>query len=84
VPTRGVHIRFERGEQSMTKPTLDEMIDAAAELPPGPDAWAPIFDAYPDVTPEELVEKFRQSAERAQREADELRAYARQRGIPVQ
>jgi hypothetical protein len=29
----------------------------------------------------ELAEKFRQSAERAQREADELRAYARQRGI---
>ena len=59
----------------MTKPTLDEMIEA------GPEAWAPIFKAYPEVTPEELAEKFRQSAARTQREADELEAYARQRGI---
>jgi hypothetical protein len=29
----------------MTKPTLDEMIDAAAKLPPTPAAWAPIFEA---------------------------------------
>ena len=63
----------------MTKPILDEMIDAAVKLPPGPEAWEPILAAYPDVTLGELVEKFRQSAERAQREADELRAYARQR-----
>ena len=56
------------------------MIEAAAKLPPGPEAWEPIFEAYPEVTPEELIEKFRQSAERAQREADQLRAYARQRG----
>ena len=62
-----------------TKPTLDEMIEAVAKLPPGPEAWAPIFEAYPEVTPEELAEKFRQSAARTQREADALRAYANQR-----
>jgi hypothetical protein len=71
-------MKFEQPE-AMTKPTLDEMIDAAAKLPPGPDAWNPIFHAYPEVTPDELIEKFRQSAARAQREAEELRAYARQR-----
>jgi len=34
------------------------MIEAAAKLPPGPEAWEPIFEAYPEVTPEELIEKF--------------------------
>ena len=73
--------RRSRSDGNDPKPTLDEMIEAAAKLPPGPDAWEPIFEACPEVTPEELIEKFRQSAERAQREADQLRAYARQRGI---
>ena len=49
------------------------MIEATAKLPPGPEAWEPIFEACPEVTPEELIEKFRQSAERAQREEDQLR-----------
>ena len=31
----------------MQKPTLEQMITDAAKLPPGPDAWAPIFEAFP-------------------------------------
>jgi|SRR6516162_3701016 len=65
--------RRSRSDGNDPKPTLDEMIEATAKLPPGPEAWEPIFEAYPEVTPEELIEKFRQSAERAQREEDQLR-----------
>jgi hypothetical protein len=61
----------------MTKPTLDEMIDAAAKLPPGPDAWAPIFAAYPEITVEELAEEFQEADDRYRRWAQELRVYAR-------
>jgi hypothetical protein len=61
------------------KPTLDQMITDAAKLPPGPDAWAPIFEAFPGLTAEELVEKFREAAERDLHEAAELRRYLRQR-----
>jgi hypothetical protein len=61
------------------KPTLDEMIDTAALLPPVPDTWAPIFKAYPELTPEELARRFRERGERQLREADELQAYHRQR-----
>jgi len=57
------------------KPTLDEMIDAAALLPPGPDAWNPIFEAYPEITPLELAERFRKRGERYMAEADELRTW---------
>jgi len=41
------------------KPTLDEMIDRAAKRPPGPDAWAPIFKAYPELTPRGLAKAVR-------------------------
>jgi hypothetical protein len=54
------------------KPSLDELIEAAAKLPPGPAAWEPIFRHYPELTAEELAAKFREAAERQQREADEL------------
>jgi hypothetical protein len=37
----------------MQKPTLEQMITDAAKLPPGPDAWAPIFEAFPGLTAEE-------------------------------
>ena len=63
----------------MQKPTLEQMITDAAKLPPGPDAWAPIFEAFPGLTAEELVEKFREAAERDLHEAVELRRYLRQR-----
>jgi hypothetical protein len=60
-----------------SKPTLDEMIADAAKLPPVPDAWAPIFQAFPDLTAEQLVEEFREAAERNMREGDELWRYLR-------
>jgi hypothetical protein len=65
---------MKRDDKPMTRPTLDEMIDEAAKLPPGPAAWAPIFAAYPEVTHAELAKKFRLSAERALRAADEMEA----------
>jgi hypothetical protein len=58
----------------MARPLLDELIRQVALLPPGPEAWAPIFTAYPEVTPEQLAEKFREAAGRDLREANELRA----------
>ena len=61
------------------RPDLDDLINEAAKLPPGPTAWAPIFRHYPELSVEELVEKFRQSGERVEREADELEAYAKAR-----
>jgi phosphoenolpyruvate-protein kinase (PTS system EI component) len=45
------------------------MIADAAKLPPGPDAWQPILDAYPELTAEELVERFREAAWRDAMEA---------------
>jgi len=33
------------------------MIEAAAKLPPGPEAWEPIFEAYPEVTPDFLLSR---------------------------
>jgi hypothetical protein len=45
----------------MTKPTLDEIIDAAAKLPPGLDAWAGASDgpSFEEPCPERrgLVER---------------------------
>jgi hypothetical protein len=61
------------------KPSLDQMIAEAAKLPPGPEAWEPIFEAFPELTVEELAEKFRSAAVRDKAEAEELRAYLRQR-----
>jgi hypothetical protein len=58
---------------------LQRLIDAAAKLPPGPEAWAPIFKAYPEITIEELGAKFRENAERCDEEAHELRRYLQQR-----
>jgi hypothetical protein len=60
------------------RPTLDELIEAAAKLAPGPEAWAPIFHHYPELSLPELVKKFRQSGERALREADALKNFWRQ------
>ena len=39
---------------TIEKPSLDEMIDEAAKLPPGPEAWNPIFKAFPRLTVEQL------------------------------
>jgi hypothetical protein len=58
-----------------TRPTLDELIDQASLLPPGPEAWAPIFKHYPELTVKDIAAAFRASAERAQKEADKLKAY---------
>ena len=56
------------------KPSLDDLIEQALKLPPGPKAWAIIFEHYPELilTPEALAQKFRESAARASREADAL------------
>lgn len=54
------------------KPSLDDLIEQALKLPPGPKAWAPIFEHYPELTPEALAQRFRESAARASREADAL------------
>lgn len=62
-----------------TRPSLDALIRQTAQLPPGPEAWAPIFRLYPELSMEELAEKFREAGELALREADELEAYLRQR-----
>ena len=40
------------------KPSLDDLIEQALKLPPGPKAWAPIFEHYPELTPEALARKF--------------------------
>jgi len=63
----------------MPRPSLDELIAEAAQLPPGPDAWAPIFRAYPELTIKELAGKFREAAARQLREADALQAFAQHR-----
>ena len=55
----------------MTKPTLDDMIDVAAKLPPSLEAWAPIVAAFPEVTALELAQKFEESAERTLRAAQQ-------------
>ena len=51
-----------------------DLIEQALKLPPGPKAWAVIFEHYPELilTPEALAQKFRESAARASREADAL------------
>ena len=69
-----------KGNPIMTieKPSLDEMIDEAAKLPPGPEAWDPIFKAFPRLTVERLEQKFREK-KAAFEEADELRRYLRLR-----
>jgi hypothetical protein len=41
------------------------MIEAAAKLPPGPEAWEPIFEAYPEVTPDFLLSRRIDPAARA-------------------
>ncbi len=46
---------------AMTKPTLDEMIEAAAKLPPG--GVGADLQGVPRGDAGELIEKFRQSAE---------------------
>jgi hypothetical protein len=61
------------------KPSLDQMIAEAAKRSPGREAWEPIFEAFPDLTVEELADKFRAAAARDKAEAEELRAYLRQR-----
>lgn len=58
------------------KKSLDEMIDEAAKLEPGPEAWQPILDAYPLVSITELADRFRQSAQRDIDEADALERYS--------
>jgi hypothetical protein len=65
----------------MARPPLDDLIDQAALLPPGPEAWAPIFAAYPETTHKQLAQKFREASERLRREADELEEYQRRRFI---
>jgi hypothetical protein len=40
------------------KPSLDDLIEQALKLPPGPKAWAPIFEHYPELTPEVLAQRF--------------------------
>jgi hypothetical protein len=40
------------------RPPLDELIDAAAKLPPGPEAWEPIFRHYPELNIEEIEQAF--------------------------
>jgi hypothetical protein len=60
----------------VTRPSLDQLIDEAAKLPPGPDAWSPIFRAYPELSIEDLAVKFRESSERALHEAAELQRFA--------
>jgi hypothetical protein len=64
------------------RPDLDDLIAEAAKLPPGLEAWRDIFDHYPELSVEELAEKFRKLGERAQYEADELQRYARNRQKP--
>jgi hypothetical protein len=59
------------------KPSIDELIDQVAKLPPGPAPWAPIFEHYPALAVEELEQKFRQSAERDFKEAEQSRRLAR-------
>ena len=46
------------------KPSLDDLIEQALKLPPGPKAWAIIFEHYPELilTLEALAQKFRESA----------------------
>jgi hypothetical protein len=61
------------------KPTLDELIEEASRKPPGPAAWARIFHHYPELTHEELAQRFREGAERNKREADALREELRAR-----
>src|SRR5215467_10394774 len=48
------------------KPSLDDLIEQALKLPPGPKSWAIIFEHYPELilTPEALAQKFRESAAR--------------------
>lgn len=63
----------------MARPSLDQLIEEAAKLPPGPDAWAPIFRVYPELTLDQLAQKFNEAAERNFLEAAELRRYKDQR-----
>jgi hypothetical protein len=66
---------------SAPKPSLDELIKEAALLPPGPTAWARIFHHYPELSPEELSQKFGEAARRSSAEADELERYKLERRI---
>lgn len=61
------------------KATLEQMITDAAKLPLARTPGHRIFEAFPGLTAEELVEKFREAAERDLHEAAELRRYLRQR-----
>ena len=63
----------------MARPSLDALIREAALLPPGPEAWAPIFRHYPELTHEQLAKKFRERGERYLREAQKLREFQRRR-----
>jgi hypothetical protein len=40
------------------RPSLERLIDEAAKLPPGPQAWAPIFRHYPELTRTALARNF--------------------------
>jgi hypothetical protein len=61
------------------RPPLDALIDAAAKLPPGPDAWAPIFRHYLELSVEDLAQKFRESVARQLDEADQLEHFGESR-----
>ena len=63
----------------VTRPSLDELIDQTALLPPGPEAWAPIFKHYPELTIQQISAAFEAHAERLQKEANELNAWGDRR-----
>jgi hypothetical protein len=61
------------------RPPLDQLIDEASKLPPGPDAWARSSKRYPEISIDELVAMFKAKADLAQAEADELQRYGDER-----
>jgi hypothetical protein len=63
----------------MQKPTLEQMITDAAKLPLARTPGHRSSRRSPGLTAEELVEKFREAAERDLQQATELRRYLRQR-----
>jgi hypothetical protein len=69
------------GATKPSRPDIDDLIREAAKVPPGPEAWAPIFQHYPEIGVDAIIERFRLLARRAQREADELDHFARTRGF---
>ena len=44
--------------------SLDQLIDVAAKLPPGPEAWAPIFEHYPKPSAADVARLFREAEAR--------------------